>query len=50
VAFTEPHETLMLPVSIETLTIVRNAGAPRVRKTQEFSNYRRFVTGGRVVP
>lgn len=49
VTFRDPDETLMLPASIETLTIVRNSGAPRVRKTQVFSNYRRFVTEGRVV-
>jgi hypothetical protein len=49
VAFQGPEEVLMLPASIETLTIIRNAGAPRVRKTQVFSNYRRFVTEGRIV-
>jgi hypothetical protein len=50
VPFSEPDEMLILPVSIDTLTVVRNSGAPRVRKTQEFSNYRRFVTAGRVLP
>jgi hypothetical protein len=49
VVFTEPDETLMLPASIDTLTIVRNSGHPRVRITQTFSNYRRFVTGSRIV-
>jgi hypothetical protein len=49
VAFQGPEEVLMLPASIETLTIIRNAGAPRVRKIQVFSNYRRFVTEGRIV-
>jgi hypothetical protein len=49
VAFADPEETVMLPASIETLTIIRNAGVPRVRKTQVFSKYRRFVTGGRIV-
>jgi len=49
VAFTDPEETLLLPASIESLTIFRNAGTPRMRKSQVFSNYRRFVTGGRVV-
>jgi hypothetical protein len=29
---------------------VRNSGSPRVRITQSFSNYRRFVTGSRIVP
>lgn len=50
VAFADPEETLMLPASIETLTIIRNAGVPRLRTTQVFSNYRRFVTGGRILP
>jgi hypothetical protein len=49
VAFRDPEEALMLPASIETVTVIRNAGAPRVRKTQVFSNYRRFVTEGRIV-
>jgi hypothetical protein len=49
VAFREPDETVLLPASIDTLTIIRNSGAPRVRKTQTFSEYRRFMTEGRVV-
>jgi hypothetical protein len=49
VAFTDPDETILLPASIDTLTVVRNAGVPRLRTTQQFSNYQRFVTGGRVV-
>ena len=49
VRFRNPDETLLLPVSIETLTIIRNSGAPRVRRIQAFSDYRRFVTEGRVL-
>jgi hypothetical protein len=49
VAFEDPNETVMLPSSIETLTIVRNAGMPRYRTTQVFTDYRRFLTGGRIV-
>jgi hypothetical protein len=49
VTFTEPDETVMLPASIDTVTVVRNAGVPRLRTNQTFSNYQRFVTGGRVV-
>jgi hypothetical protein len=49
VTFRDPDETLMLPASVETLQVIRNSGAPRVRKTQVFSKYRRFVTEGRVV-
>lgn len=49
VVFTNPDETIVLPASIDTLTIIRNSGLPRVRITQTFSNYRRFVTGSRIV-
>jgi hypothetical protein len=49
VDFSDPDESVMLPVSKETLTVVRNAGTPRLRTTQTFRNYRRFMTGGRIV-
>jgi len=49
VAFTDPDETLVLPASIETTTIVKNSGSPRTRISQSFTNYRRFVTGSRIV-
>jgi hypothetical protein len=49
VAFADPHETVMLPVSIETVSVFRNGGIPRVRTVQAFSKYQRFMTGGRIV-
>jgi hypothetical protein len=49
VDFTDPDETLLLPSSIERLTVWRNAAVNRVRMTQVFSDYRRFVTEGRVL-
>ena len=49
VTFHDPDETLMLPSSIQTVTVIRNSGVPRLRTTQDFSNYRRFVTGARIV-
>lgn len=49
VTFTDPDETLVLPSSIETTTIVKNSGSPRTRISQSFTNYRRFVTGSRIV-
>ncbi len=49
VAFADPDETLMLPKSIEQLQIVRGAGVPRVRITQSFSDYRRFLTDAHIV-
>jgi hypothetical protein len=48
-AFSDPDETLLLPASIDTVSIVRNSGSPRLRVTQTFSNYRRFTTDSRVV-
>jgi hypothetical protein len=49
VAFEDPEESVMLPASITTVHVVRNAGVPRVRTMQVFSNYRRFMTAGRIV-
>jgi hypothetical protein len=49
VRFQDPDETLMLPVSSSQLRITRGAGTPRLRTMTEFSGYRRFLTGARVV-
>jgi hypothetical protein len=49
VKFDDPEETLTLPRLIETTTVWRNAGISRLRMTQEFSGYRRFITGARIV-
>ena len=49
VAFTEPNEVVLLPESIEMMSVIRGSGSPRLRTTQRFSGYQRFVTGGRVV-
>lgn len=50
VQFRDPEETLLLPAAIDTLTIVRGGAAQRTRITQRFSDYRRFLTDGRIVP
>ena len=49
VTFTEPNEILLLPESIEMMTVIRGSGSPRVRTTQTFTGYQRFFTGGRLV-
>ena len=49
VTFSDPDETWLVPVSIESVTIVRNAGVPRLRTRQLFSDYRRFTAAGRIV-
>jgi hypothetical protein len=48
VTFTDPHEVILLPESSESLTVVRS-GLQSVRRSERFSGYRRFLTGGRVV-
>ena len=50
VAFAEPNETLLLPSRVESVTFIQNSGAPRMRVVRTFTNYRRFLTGGRVLP
>jgi len=47
VAFTDPDETILLPESITTIAIMHGAGSHRTQ--QDFSNYRRFLTRGRLV-
>ena len=47
VAFHDPEEVVLLPESIQSLTIFRGAQSYRINQT--FSDYRRFLTGGRIV-
>jgi hypothetical protein len=47
VKFSDPDEALLLPESIEEVALMRGAGSHR--KRQQFSEYRRFLTGGRIV-
>jgi hypothetical protein len=49
VTFRDPDETLMVPSSVETISILRGAGTSRVRTTQTFSAYRRFVSESRII-
>lgn len=48
VAFTAPDEVLLLPESIESLTIARG-GLQSSRRTQTYSAYRRFVGDARII-
>ena len=48
VAFSDPDEVLLLPESIHSLIMVRG-GLQSTRRWQTFSDYRRFVTEGKVV-
>jgi hypothetical protein len=47
VVFTNPEETILLPDSIYQLVMMR--GAQSHYRHQVFTNYRRFLTGGRLV-
>jgi hypothetical protein len=48
VAFSDPDEVLLLPESIESITVLRG-GLQSIRRVQTFSDYRRFLTAGRIV-
>jgi hypothetical protein len=48
VAFGDPDEVLLLPESVESLTLVRSS-LQSTRRTETFRSYRRFLTEGRVV-
>jgi hypothetical protein len=49
VQFTDPEETLLLPTAVDTVTVIRANDTQRLRISQTYRNYRRFVTGGRLV-
>jgi hypothetical protein len=49
VKFSDPDETLMLPAEIISSWMFRAPGSVGTRVTQSFSNYRRFVTAGRII-
>ena len=50
VTFSEPAETMLLPTSIQSVSVIRATGVQRVRVTQTYRNYRRFLTGSRLIP
>jgi hypothetical protein len=47
VAFSDPDEVVLLPESIESVTVFRG-GLQSIRRSQAFTDYRRFLTAGRV--
>ncbi len=48
IPFRDPDEAMLLPESIETLLVVRG-GLESIRRRQTFTDYRRFLTGARIV-
>jgi hypothetical protein len=47
VVFTDPDEVLLLPETIDSITVLRS-GLQSTRRTERFSEYRRFLTGARI--
>jgi hypothetical protein len=47
--FSDPEETFVVPVSTTSLRVTRGAGTPRLRTTTEYTAYKRFLTGGRII-
>ena len=50
VEFQDPPEPLLLPATVETLTVMRGGSTQRTRMTQRFSDDRRFLTDRRIGP
>ena len=48
IAFHDPDETMLLPESIDVLSVMRG-GLQSTRRRQTFTDYKRFVTGARIV-
>ena len=49
VVFHDPDEVLVLPVSVTEVRETHGGGVARLRTTTEYSGYRRFLTGSRIV-
>jgi len=49
VTFLEPEETILLPESISEVMVVTGGSRAGKRITQTYTDYKRFITGGRVV-
>jgi hypothetical protein len=49
VSFEDPPEQMLLPASVETLTVIIGSGTPRRRTLHTYSGYKRFLTEGRIV-
>jgi len=49
ITFQDPEETILLPARVDTTTVISGGGVQRLRITQTYTNYRRFITGTRIV-
>jgi hypothetical protein len=48
VVFDDPEESFLVPESVDSVTLVRG-GLQSTRRSHTFSDYRRFVTAGRLI-
>jgi len=48
IPFSDPDEVLLLPESIDSVTLLRG-GLQSIRRSESFRDYRRFLTAGRIV-
>ena len=48
--FVDPDETVLLPSRVVEVAFIQNSAAPRVRVTRTFTEYRRFLATGRILP
>src|SRR5262249_31647120 len=49
VAFYDPDETVLLPASIDSLTVFRGSAVPTLHTSQRFANYKRFLADSHLV-
>ena len=49
VLFAEPPETLLLPSQVHSVSVILRSGLPRLRVTQTYANYRRFLTDSKII-
>lgn len=49
VRFADPDEVVLLPSEITSVSVIRGSGVQRLRMTQTFRNYRRFLTQSRII-
>jgi hypothetical protein len=49
VRFADPDELVLLPAEITSVSVIRASGVQRLRMTQTFRNYRRFLTQSRII-
>jgi hypothetical protein len=49
VEFNEPPETILLPWRVDSVSVILRSGLPRLRVTQTYTNYRRFLTESKII-